>query len=251
MDGYFIGLMTGSSADAIDAALVRFDHGKPTLVHTNTTPYPATLRQQIIDITHGKLIAVADICRLDSKIGEQLAHSAEDLINNAGIDREQIRAIGSHGQTVCHLPNETPRGTLQLGDASQITELTGITTVADFRHRDMAAGGQGAPFAPAFHNACLRSTLENRCVLNLGGIANITVLPADINQPVIGFDTGPANALVDLWAEKHFGKRFDENGDIAAQGVVNGALLQQLQSDPFFTHPPPKSTGVITLMKSG
>lgn len=243
MDGYYIGLMTGSSADAIDAALVKFNAGQPQLIRASTTPYPEALRTEIIRLTHGEATTATAICALDARIGQQLAHVADGLINAAGIDRSKLIAIGSHGQTVCHLPDDDPRSTLQLGDAAQIAELTGITTVADFRRRDMAAGGQGAPFAPAFHAACLHSADEARCVLNLGGIANITVLPNDPHTPVIGFDTGPANALLDLWVEKHTGARFDKAGQWAASGNIDESLLNTWLADTYFSKPPPKSTG--------
>ncbi len=243
MDGYYIGLMTGSSVDAIDSALVRFDANLPRLIHSRSTPYPDALRAQVIKLAHGESFPAATVCALDAQIGALLARAAKDLVVAAGIAGEKIRAIGSHGQTVCHLPERSPAGTMQLGDAAQIVELTGITTVADFRHRDLAAGGQGAPFAPAFHAACLRSADENRCVLNLGGIANITVLPADQSSPITGFDTGPANALLDLWIEKHRGDRFDNAGQWAASGDVEEELLEQWLADTYFARPPPKSTG--------
>jgi len=243
MDGYFIGLMTGSSVDAIDAALVRFDANQPQLIPSCCTPYPGALRTKVIDLVHGRATTVAEVCTLDAEIGKQLALAAEALIDNAGIARDHIRAIGSHGQTVCHQPDRSPAGTMQLGDAAQIVELTGITTVADFRHRDMAAGGQGAPFAPAFHAACLRSSQHDCCVLNLGGIANITVLPADQSAPVIGFDTGPANALLDLWIEGQMGEAHDHAGQWAAGGKIERDLLNRWLADPYFARPPPKSTG--------
>ena len=243
MDGYYIGLMTGSSVDAIDAALVKFDADQPRLIHSRCTPYPSALRAEVINLVHGRAATVAVVCALDAQIGNQLALAAKALIDSAGIARDNIRAIGSHGQTVCHQPERSPAGTMQLGDAAQIVELTGITTVADFRHRDMAAGGQGAPFAAAFHVACLRSSQQDRCVLNLGGIANITVLPADQSAPVIGFDTGPANALLDLWIAKHMGESFDHAGRWAAGGNIERNLLNRWLEDAYFARPPPKSTG--------
>ena len=243
MGDYFIGLMTGSSADAVDASLVDFDRDPPYLIGCHSTPYPQTLRADIIRLAHGNTLSAAAICTLDAQIGEQLAQAAQQLISITSTDQSSIRAIGSHGQTICHLPDAKPPGTLQLGDPAQIVEATNITTVADFRHRDMAAGGQGAPFAPAFHAACLRSINEDRCILNLGGIANITVLPADPQASVIGFDTGPANALLDLWCKKHTGEHFDADGRWASTGQVDQALLQQWLTDSYFAKRPPKSTG--------
>ena len=243
MDAYYIGLMTGSSVDAIDAALVTFAGHQPALIFSKSTPYPETLRRDIISITHGKSTTVTDMCQLNAQVGYQLAAAAESLIQASGVSRDRILAIGSHGQTVCHLPNESPPATWQLGDPAQIVETTGIATVADFRSRDMAAGGQGAPFASAFHAEYLRSETEDRCVLNLGGIANITVLPADKSAPVVGFDTGPANALLDLWTEKHSGNRFDKDGEWASTGSVDEPLLKRWLSDPYFSLSAPKSTG--------
>jgi anhydro-N-acetylmuramic acid kinase len=243
VEGYYIGLMTGSSVDAIDAALVKFDANQSRLIHSCSTPYPSALRTEVIDLVHGRAASVAVVCALDAQIGKQLALAAMALIDSAGIARDKIRAIGSHGQTVCHQPEHRPAGTMQLGDAAQIVELTGITTVADFRHRDMAAGGQGAPFACAFHAAYLRSSQQDRCVLNLGGIANITVLPADQSAPVIGFDSGPASALLDLWIERHLGEPFDHAGRWAAGGNIERELLNHWLEDSYFAKPPPKSTG--------
>ncbi|MEM7294039.1 MAG: anhydro-N-acetylmuramic acid kinase, partial [Pseudomonadota bacterium] len=180
---------------------------------------------------------------LDAKLGAVLAKAAQTLIKKSGVDPKLIRAIGSHGQTVCHLPDADPRGTLQIGDPAQIVEQTGITGVADLRHRDMAAGGQGAPLAPAFHAAYLRGPAENRCVLNLGGIANLSVLPADLALDVRGFDTGPANALMDLWALENIGEPFDRGGQWASTGNAIEPLLRTWLEDPFFSRPPPKSTG--------
>ncbi|HVJ37707.1 MAG TPA: anhydro-N-acetylmuramic acid kinase, partial [Stenotrophomonas sp.] len=153
----------------------------------------------------------------------------------------RIRAIGSHGQTVRHRPQATPAFTWQMGDANRIAEATGITTVADFRRRDVAAGGQGAPLMPAFHLAMLGNGDEDRAVLNLGGIGNLTLIP---RQGVVrGFDTGPANALMDAWCQRHTGQPYDASGAFAATGQVLPALLAQWQAEPWFALPPPKSTG--------
>lgn len=235
--------MTGSSVDAIDAALVHFDSGAPQLIKAVSKPFSPDTRNRIIQVTHGEPCSVSEICSLDAKIGAELADAAQDLIDESDIEAKTVVAIGSHGQTVCHLPDETPSGTMQLGDAAQIAERTGITTVADFRHRDMAAGGQGAPFAPVFHAAVLRSDTEDRCVVNLGGIANVTVLPKQASAPVVGFDTGPASALLDLWSQKNIGKRFDRDGEWSSGGTVIESLLQLWLDDTFFHRQPPKSTG--------
>ncbi|HHW4681119.1 MAG TPA: anhydro-N-acetylmuramic acid kinase, partial [Xylella taiwanensis] len=178
---------------------------------------------------------------LDAQVGLAFAAAAKALIAKTGVKHTQIRAIGSHGQTVRHRPLGDLPFTWQFGDAHRITELTGITTVADFRRRDIAAGGQGAPLMPAFHLAMLGSTTENRAVLNLGGIANLTLIP--VTGPVLGFDTGPANALLDSWYQRHHNGTFDQNGEFAARGQINQQLLSRLLADPWFTRPPPKSTG--------
>ena len=240
---YYIGLMTGSSVDAIDAVLVSFDQQKPTIHHSLSIKYPDKLRAAIVAMQHGHHCSAEEICSTDARLGQYFAEAAESLINQSGVGRQRIRAIGSHGQTICHLPEHTPKATLQIGSAAYIAELTKIDTVSDFRRRDMAAGGQGAPLAPALHQAFLQSDQENRCILNLGGIANLTVLPNDQKMSVIGFDSGPANALIDLWIEKHTKARFDKDGAIAAQGTVDRDLLSNCLEDPYFSRPPPKSTG--------
>ena len=165
------------------------------------------------------------------------------LLTKSNFSAADITAIGSHGQTVRHQPVSPHAFTLQIGDPNTIALKTNITTVADFRRRDIANGGQGAPFAPAFHDAFFRTDLEDRAIINIGGIANISILPADKNKPVVGFDTGPGNGLMDAWAQKHICTAYDNNGEWAASGVVNDALLEKLMSDPYFKLPSPKSTG--------
>ena len=165
------------------------------------------------------------------------------MLSTNAIPAAQVEAIGCHGQTVAHTPDTEIRTTLQLGDANIIAERTGITTINDFRRRDMAAGGQGAPLAPAFHEAYLRDGDEDRIVLNLGGIANVTVLPADPQQQTRGFDTGPANCLMDGWIQRHLGATFDRQGAWAASAQADAGLLVRLLDEPFFSLRPPKSTG--------
>ncbi|MEE7561094.1 anhydro-N-acetylmuramic acid kinase, partial [Xanthomonas sp. Kuri4-2] len=173
--------------------------------------------------------------------GLAFADAALRLIEHAGVAPARIRAIGSHGQTVRHRPLADPAFTWQIGDAHRIAERSGITTVADFRRRDVAAGGQGAPLMPAFHLAMLGAADEDRAVLNLGGIGNLTLIPRE--GTVRGFDTGPANALMDSWCQRHLGLDYDAGGAFAASGNVDAALLEQLRADPWFGLPPPKSTG--------
>lgn len=239
----YLGLMSGTSADGIDAALVQFPaEGGCRFVDGLTMPWEPRLRTRLVALGQGdeldSLDALGDV---DARIGLAFAEAAAALLVHSGIDAAQVAAIGSHGQTVRHRPSSAPAFTLQLGDASRIAERTGITTVADFRRRDVAAGGQGAPLMPAFHLAMLGAADEDRAVLNLGGIANLTLIPRD--GALLGFDTGPANALLDAWCEQHTGKAFDADGTFAASGVVDAALLARWRSDPWFALPPPKSTG--------
>ena len=238
----YLGLISGTSADAIDAALVAFDDRRPQCVAATATPYAPALRVRILDLALGRETASFDrIGELDVEIGHAFADAAETLIKRSGIDRARIRAIGSHGQTLWHRPEATHPFTTQLGDPNVIAERLGITTVADFRRRDIAAGGQGAPLAPAFHAACLSSPDETRAILNLGGIANLSILAP--GQDVRGFDTGPASGLMDAWCREHTGADFDRNGEMAGRGRVDADLLGRWLADPYFTRPAPKNTG--------
>ena len=239
----YVGLMSGTSADGIDAALVRIDdQGRCRFVHGITAPWDAALRAQLIALGQGQEPAGLDaVGELDARIGLAFADATNTLLQQAGVSARQVAAIGSHGQTVRHRPQAAIPFTLQLGDASRIAEHTGITTVADFRRRDVAAGGQGAPLMPAFHLAMLGSSDQHRAVLNLGGIANLTLLSRDGH--IGGFDTGPANALCDAWCQRHTGQAYDADGALAAQGQVDAELLAALLAEPWFASPPPKSTG--------
>lgn len=242
----FIGLMSGTSADGIDAALVRFGDGDDRLVvelvQAHTAHWDDALRTRLVDLGQGgALTSLDELGQLDAQVGEAFATAARELLDTAGIHADSVAAIGSHGQTIRHRPATIHPFSMQIGDAARIAERSGITTVADFRRRDIAAGGQGAPLLPALHQALLHSPDEDRAVLNLGGIANLTLLPGD--GPVRGFDTGPANALLDAWCQLHTGQRFDAGGAFAAQGQVDQTLLSRLLDDPWFAAPPPKSTG--------
>ncbi|MDO7946712.1 anhydro-N-acetylmuramic acid kinase [Xanthomonas euvesicatoria pv. eucalypti] len=241
----YLGLMSGTSADGIDAALVRFadaTHRRCELVAGTTVAWEPQLRETLVALGQGaETVAIDALGQLDAQVGLAFAAAANRLIGDSGVERRQIRAIGSHGQTIRHRPNANPAFTWQIGDASRIAEHTGITTVADFRRRDVAAGGQGAPLMPAFHLAMLGAGDEDRAVLNLGGIGNLTLIPRD--GAVLGFDTGPANALLDSWCQRHHGTPFDAEGAFAASGRVDAVLLQALLADPWFALPPPKSTG--------
>lgn len=233
----FIGLMSGTSADAIDAALVLFDP-KPTVLAARSVPLPAAVQQQIRTINADTSLAV--VAKLDVQLGRLFATAAQDLLHSAAQSATKVHAIGSHGQTVWHQPAGDFPFSTQIGDPNIIAQQTGIMTIADFRRRDMAAGGQGAPLVPAFHREIFGHEVQIRCVLNLGGIANITVLRPD---GAFGFDTGPANTLLDGWSREHLGVAYDVGGQWAAGGRPNEQLLQALLKDPYFSLPPPKSTG--------
>ncbi|MDC8457529.1 MULTISPECIES: anhydro-N-acetylmuramic acid kinase [Marinobacter] len=238
----WIGLMSGTSMDGIDAILVSFN-GQTIQVHaTHTTAYPDDIRRRLVNLGQNRGTP-DDVGELDHAVGSLFALAAETVIGKSGFPASSINAIGSHGQTLRHHPDSSAPFSLQIGDPTVITERTGITTVADFRRRDLAAGGQGAPLVPAFHKAFFSAEGESRCILNLGGIANITHLPAGANEPITGFDTGPANALMDAWCMDQTGRAFDEDGAWAKEGEINQALLSDLLSDAYFSRQPPKSTG--------
>lgn len=239
----YLGLISGTSADGIDVALASFEPA-PRLHTSATCAYPDDLRQRILALAQGDgRIALDELGALDVEIARVFAAAALRVLADHGIAPAAVRALGSHGQTVRHRPGTATPYTLQLGDPNVIAEATGIVTVADFRRRDMAAGGQGAPLAPAFHAAMLGSDGASHVVLNLGGIANITLLPEHSAQPILGFDTGPASCLLDAWAQRHLGVGFDADGKFAASGRADPALLARMLADPYFRAPPPKSTG--------
>lgn len=242
-DGLYVGLMSGTSADGIDAALVAIDaQGHCRFVDGLTRPWEPALRAELVHLGQGGELSGLDaLGLLDARIGLAFADATQALLAQAGVAAADVRAIGSHGQTVRHRPAAAIPFTWQMGDASRIAEATGITTVADFRRRDVAAGGQGAPLMPAFHLAMLGQAGHDRAVLNLGGIANVTLIGA--NGHTSGFDTGPANALCDAWCLRHTGQPYDAGGALAARGQVDAALLRALAGDPWFAAPPPKSTG--------
>jgi len=242
-NNYFIGLMSGTSLDSLDAALVDFSAPLPKLIATLNTELPVSLKSQLLALCSPGDNEIQRMGEADHQLGKLCAQACQTLLSNAKISADQITAIGSHGQTIRHMPVGDSPFTLQIGDPNQIAQLTGITTVADFRRRDMAAGGQGAPLAPGFHAAMFRSTEKQRALVNIGGMANLTLLHADSTKPVTGFDTGPGNVLIDGWCQRHLNKAFDESGQWARSGNINIALLEQLLATPYFANPPPKSTG--------
>lgn len=243
MRALYIGIMSGTSMDGVDAALCEFDGLIfRKLVATHTLQYEAALRERLLHLQRSdSALTLREFAELDQGVAKTFTVVANELLANAGVQAKQVTAIGSHGQTVFHDP--LVLGTsLQLGNPSLISAKAAIDTVADFRRKDMALGGHGAPLVPAFHEAIFGSRNEVRCAVNIGGIANITVLPCD-ESPVRGFDTGPGNGLMDEWAARHLGQAFDNNGDFAASGTLHQGLLDALLAEAYFSLPPPKSTG--------
>ena len=237
----YVGLMSGTSADAIDAALVDFSPDGLEVLDYRQFPLEADLQRTLRNITPAS--TVDDVAELDVLLGRHFGRAVLALLEANTVKADQVRAIGSHGQTIMHLPGATPPRTLQIGDPGVISGLTGITTVADFRRADMAAGGQGAPLAPAFHAWRFRNTANNRVVLNIGGIANITILPAARTGEVAGFDTGPGNTLMDAWIQQCLNRNYDDQGSWAASGKVQEDLIKLMLADSYFSAPHPKSTG--------
>jgi anhydro-N-acetylmuramic acid kinase len=243
--GICLGLISGTSLDAVDAAACEFDaEGRfVRLLGTHGEAYPAALRQELLDLQRrpDSPITLRDVARLDAGIGDCFAQAALTLIERLGLRTDAVAAIGSHGQTLFHDPIAI-RSSLQLGDPNRIAARTGICTIGDFRRADMAHGGQGAPLMPAFHEAVF-SSAQPRVVANIGGISNITVLPGRADAPVFGFDTGPGNALLDDWIARARGLPYDRDGAWAAGAEPDTDLLAACLQDSYFALPAPKSTG--------
>ena len=239
-DSLYIGIMSGTSLDGADAVLCRIsDDGKPSFVARHHEPFGPAIRQQILDLNtslHDELHLAALTA---NTLAKTYATCVSGLLQNSNVNVDKVRAIGVHGQTVRHQP--ALGYTIQINSPALLAELTGIDVIGDFRSRDIAAGGQGAPLVPAFHAEVFKGP-GTRVILNLGGIANVTILRE--NGEVVGFDTGPANMLMDAWCERHTGLPFDEDGKWGASGQVNLPLLEKLlTSQPWFDQPAPKSTG--------
>jgi anhydro-N-acetylmuramic acid kinase len=241
----FIGLLSGTSLDGIDAALVNFATKQPQVLATHCQQWQADIRQRLLHCSQQAPSAInfAELAQLDIEAADNFAAAVQVLLQKAQMPADAVTAIGHPGQTVCHQPLAARPYTWQLGHAAHLAHRSNIPVVSGLRDSDMAAGGQGAPLAPALHAAYLRASDETRIVLNLGGIANITVLPAAAESPVLGFDTGPANALLDAWSWQHRQLAYDAGGAWAAQGTVDEALLHDLCNDPYFRLTAPKSTG--------
>ena len=240
----YLGLMSGTSVDGIDAVLVELsDPRSLRVLASRRHPIPPPVRLAIQELMQPGANELDREGELDVALGQLFAEAATAVLATAGQASAQVRAIGSHGQTVRHRPRAPHPFTRQLGNPSVIAERTGITTVADFRMRDMAAGGEGAPLVPAFHDWLFRGPGVNRAIVNIGGIANASWLPGDDQAPVIGFDTGPGNTLLDQWIARHRGDACDRDGAWGASGRVLDRLLELLLADEYFSRPAPKSTG--------
>ena len=239
MTAIYIGVMTGTSMDGVDIVAASFD---PLQLHaTLTLTFDPDLRDELMALTLPDDNEIDRMGKADVALAKMIGEGINMLIEQHQLDRGQIRAIGSHGQTIRHRPEHG--FTLQIGDPNIITEITKIPVVSDFRRRDMAAGGQGAPLVPAFHQALFQHESIHRVILNLGGIANVSLLPAGAPEQVSGFDTGPANILMDAWCHRYTGQPYDENGNWAGYGQPIRNLLERLQAHEFFAKEPPKSTG--------
>ena len=231
--------MSGTSLDGADAALVDFAAGKPRTLAFATVPFPPELRDRVLALCEPGRDPIDLAARVTLELSELYANAVEGALAAGNVQRTAVGAIGCHGQTVRHRPDLGY--TVQLNDPARLAELTGIPVVADFRRRDMAAGGQGAPLVPAFHESVFRDPRRSRAVVNIGGISNVTWMPP--GKRTLGFDCGPGNVLLDGWARRHLGRQFDEDGQWAAQGRSDTNLLERLMSEPFLDAPPPKSTG--------
>lgn len=239
----YIGLMSGTSIDSIDAVLLEVTKEHFQLLNHYCHDIPNDLKLRLDELTTCNSYSIDRIGETHQELGYLFAQAAMSLLEKSGKKSTEISAIGSHGQTIRHRPPGTSPFPFswQIGDASVISLLTGITTVADFRSKDIAAGGQGAPLAPIFHRAFFSSPNKSRAIINIGGISNLSKL--DPNNELIGFDLGPGNRLMDAWCEMHQGKPFDENGNWAKSGIVSESLLEKLLAHPFLSQPHPKSTG--------
>ncbi|WP_127956773.1 anhydro-N-acetylmuramic acid kinase [Serratia microhaemolytica] len=239
--GRYIGVMSGTSLDAVDVVLAAIDEGSVVQQARYSHPMPIELKSAILAVCQGQQTTLSALGKLDAQLGELFAEAVLALLKQSAVSAQEITAIGCHGQTVWHQPEGELRFSLQLGDNNRVVARTNITTVGDFRRRDMAYGGQGAPLVPAFHHALLAHPTERRMILNIGGIANLSLLLP--NVAVGGFDTGPGNMLLDAWIAQHHDKPYDKDGHWAKQGTVCQPLLEQMLADPYFALAAPKSTG--------
>jgi anhydro-N-acetylmuramic acid kinase len=241
MGELYLGLISGTSMDGVDCVLADIDDAECRIRYAATLAYPPELGARLRALVERPQVSLRELGSLDAAVGRYFAECAVRSLAEAGVAPEAVAAIGHHGQTVYHQPRGPDAFSMQIGDPNVLAAATGITTVADFRRMDMALGGQGAPLVPAFHAWRFGSEAETRVVVNIGGIANITVL--EPGREPLGFDTGPGNSLLDLWIGRSRGEPYDREGRFAAAGQVDPALLETLRAEPFFSAPPPKSTG--------
>lgn len=237
----YIGVMSGTSMDGVDTALVSIEDTGITLLAHDEFPMPDDIKARLLEVCIGQKTDLIAIGELDHQLGHLFADAVLQLLDKSGTPASSVTAIGNHGQTVFHQPTGDSPFTMQLGDANIIAAKTQIQTVADFRRKDMALGGQGAPLVPAFHHTIFHPRDSSVVVLNIGGISNISVLRP--NHPTLGYDTGPGNMLMDAWVDKHTGEKFDRDAQFALKGQLNQALLEQLLSESYLSQLPPKSTG--------
>ncbi len=240
---FYIGLMSGTSLDGIDAALVDFSNNQSKLIQCYYQSFDSELQTRLKKLCYQETVNLPELGRLDCELGTLFAQCIRKLLIQADLPATSITAIGSHGQTIYHSPHTAHPFSLQIGDPNRISKLSGIPVVADFRRADIAVGGQGAPLVPAFHQAIFQSDQENRVIVNIGGIANITVLPTSTSAQVIGFDTGPGNTLLDAWTRKHQKLAYDEDSCFGRSGKLCNPLLERMLKDDYFSQPAPKSTG--------
>lgn len=241
----YVGTMSGTSMDGLDLAAVKFQgERRPELITTQFTPYPAELQRRLKHLATNPNASLNESCELDSELGYFYASAINSFIDNKELQRGKIRAIGSHGQTIRHAPNTPNAYTLQIGDPNIIAATTGVNVVADFRRRDVALGGQGAPLASAFHNEIFRVPETNRAVINIGGISNITGIASNPSTEVVGFDCGPGNTFLDTVMQRHFAQKLDLDGNKAREGRINKELLSKIiANESYFSRPTPKTTG--------
>ncbi len=233
--------MSGTSLDGVDAVLADFTTLSPQLLKTHFLPYDERLRSRLLALHQEGNNELHRAAMMSNELSVLYANAINDLLKMSGLVPKDVIAVGCHGQTIRHCPEVEKNYTIQLVNAALLAELTAVTVVADFRSRDIAAGGQGAPLVPAFHQAIFMRPEYSRVILNIGGISNITSL--EPGKTVIGFDCGPGNLLMDAWCLRHTGRPYDQNGKWASSGEIIPTLLEKLLAHPFFSLPPPKSTG--------
>lgn len=246
MENLYIGLMSGTSLDGIDAALVEITDTATRMHGSHYQAYDEKTRQwlhQLSTPTSSGADFLRELGQADAWLGQRFAETVIELLENEHLAASSITAIGSHGQTIAHAPDGKYGFTMQIGDPHRIACQTGITTIADFRRMDIAHGGQGAPLVPLFHRAVFGKSGISRAIVNIGGIANISLLPSDTSKPALGFDTGPGNTLMNAWIQQHLHQSYDQHGGWASQGQIHPILIKRFMEDPYISLPPPKSTG--------